>query len=449
MALPLDDVEEQLVQLHRIVWTAAGATALAAMLLAFLIARRITGPLQELTAGVERIAAGDYGHRVYIASKAEVGQLAETFNHMSTRLAAQFAQMEEDRHQLRAILSGMIEGVVALDTHQQILFVNDRAAQLLQFPPPAAIGRKLWEVVRQPALQEIVRRALASPEPHHEELRLTGPAARNLTVHAAQLEGMPSRGIILVLHDTTELRRLERLRQEFVANVSHELKTPLAVIKACVETLLDGAVDDPEHRGRFLERIAEQSERLHALILDLLSLARIESEAEVFELREVALADVVHACLERHRARADAKSQQLEAMPPVRDGDTPWVALEAVAWADEEAVGQILDNLVDNALKYTPAGGHITAHWGCHNGEAFFAVEDTGIGIAETELPRIFERFYRVDKARSRALGGTGLGLSIVKHLVQAMNGRVEATSRPGQGTRFTVRLPAPTASRS
>jgi two-component system phosphate regulon sensor histidine kinase PhoR len=440
------------------------------MALAFGLARRITRPLQDLTEGAERIAAGSYGHKVYVAGNDEAAALARTFNRMSERLAGQFAQLEEDRQQLRAILSGMIEGVVALDARQHILFVNDRAAQLLEFRPGPAVGRKFWEVVRHPALQSIVKRALDLPEPYQEELNWHGPAIRSLTVHAARLTGAPSRGIILVLHDTTELRRLEQIRQEFVANVSHELKTPLSVIKACIETLLDGAADDPQHRGPFLERIAEQADRLHALILDLLSLARIESGTEAFEFQAVPLGPVVAACLERHRARAEAKGQTLVAIPPEDDKVTRWqgdkgteemqpdcpspchhVTLSPchplTAWADEEAVGQILDNLVDNAVKYTPPGGRIAVRWRAENGQACLEVEDTGIGIAETDLPRIFERFYRVDRARSRELGGTGLGLAIVKHLVQAMHGSVVAASQPGQGTRFTVRLPRPPAS--
>ncbi|HZT79852.1 MAG TPA: ATP-binding protein, partial [Gemmataceae bacterium] len=231
-----------------------------------------------------------------------------------------------------------------------------------------------------------------------------------------------------------ELRRLERLRQEFVANVSHELKTPLSVIKACVETLLEGAVDDPEPRGRFLGQIAEQADRLHALILDLISLGRIESGEEALERGPVPLGPAVAACVERHRARAEAKGQRLE-VEPGPEG--------LAAWADEEAVAQVLDNLVDNAVKYTPAGGRIAVRWRAEEGQTFLEVEDTGIGIPEPDLPRIFERFYRVDKARSRELGGTGLGLSIVKHLAQAMGGGVAVRSAVGRGTTFTVRLPA------
>jgi two-component system phosphate regulon sensor histidine kinase PhoR len=358
---------------------------------------------------------------------------------MSQRLASQFAEIEADRGQLRMILSGMVEGVVGVDADQRILFANERASKLLGLHPSATTGRKLWEVVRRRAIQEILRRALADPEPHQEELNWDGPGAKSLTVYAARMPGSPPRGAVLVLHDTSELRRLERLRQEFVANVSHELKTPLAVITACVETLLDGAVDDLQHRGPFLERIAEQANRLHALILDLLTLARIESAEGAFETEAVALAPAVAACLERHRARADANNQVLEAVPPSPAAET---SEELAALADAEALSQILDNLIDNALKYTPAGGRISVRWRADGSQLCLEVQDNGIGIPEQDLPRIFERFYRVDKARSRELGGTGLGLSIVKHLVHAMHGSVHATSRLGHGTTFHVRVP-------
>ncbi len=432
VALPLDQVQHQLAEIQRLVWSGAALTGLAAMLIAFLLARGLVRPLRELTQGAEQIAAGDYGHKVFAAGRDEVSTLARTFNHMSAQLRAQFRQLEADRQQLRAILSGMVEGVVALDAEQRILFVNDRAAQLLEFRSQAVVGRKLWEVFRVRSLQEMVTRALTGTEPCQEELRWAGPAPRSLLVHAARLTESPARGAVLVIHDTSELRRLERVRQEFVANVSHELKTPLAVIKACVETLIDGAVDDLENRTSFLDQIDDQADRLNALILDLLSLARIESGTEMFEFQEVALERVAAACLERHQARAEGNQQVLTA-----DGATP-----VLAWADEEALSQILDNLVDNALKYTPAGGRIQVRWWAQGDAVCLEVQDTGIGIAERDLARIFERFYRVDRARSRELGGTGLGLAIVKHLAQAMHGSVAATSRLGQGTTFTVRLP-------
>jgi two-component system phosphate regulon sensor histidine kinase PhoR len=460
VALPLDRVQDQLAWYHRLVWTAALATAAVALLVALWLARRISRPLQELTEGAERIAAGGYGHKVYAVGSDEIAALGRAFNSMSEHLEEQFTQLAEDRQQLRMILSGMVEGVVALDGEQRVVFANERAAQLLGFPPKAVVGRRLWEVVRRSGLQEVVQRAMAGPEPSRQELSWSGTATQNVTVHAARLEGTPPRGAVLVLHDTTELRRLERLRRDFVANVSHELKTPLSIIKACVETLLEGAADDPQHRGPFLQQIADQGDRLHALILDLLSLARIEAGTEAFEFQEVRLTSVVAACLERHRRRAEAKKQILEAVasgqwPVASDNSTPRspgtshlpLATTLAAWADPEAVQEILDNLVDNAVKYTPEGGRIRVCCHAEDGVVCFQVEDNGIGIPEQDLPRIFERFYRVDKARSRELGGTGLGLSIVKHLAQAMHGSVGVSSEVGKGTTFTVRLPrAPVA---
>jgi two-component system phosphate regulon sensor histidine kinase PhoR len=398
-------------------------------------ARSLDKPIRELTQAAQHIGQGDELPHVALDGLDEMTALGQTFNRMSDRLADRIARLEEDRQQLRTILSGMVEGVVALDSEQRILFANDRASHLLELTAQNPVGRRLWEVVRQRALLDVVQHALGHPEPARLEINLTGAPTRTLTVHAARLPGEPPRGAVLVLHDTSELRRLERVRQEFVANVSHELKTPLSVIKACVETLLLGAVEDAQNRGVFLERITEQSDRLHSLILDLLSLARIESGEELFELTAASVPAAVHACLERHSARAEARGQSLT----MREDDDG-----VEVWADEEAFDQILDNLVDNAVKYTPEGGRIHVAWRLDGEQVCLEVSDNGIGIPEADLVHIFERFYRVDKARSREMGGTGLGLSIVKHLVQAMHGTVRATSRVGQGTTFAVRLPRP-----
>jgi two-component system phosphate regulon sensor histidine kinase PhoR len=436
----------------RMVWRTAGLAGLFVLFVTLSLARFLVPSLEELTHAADSIAQGQFGQKVYGAQTEGVKALARSFNHMSEQLAIQFAQVEEDRQQLRTILSGMVEGVIALDGSQRVLFANDRAAQLLEFQIESIVGRKLWEVVRVRALQDIVFQALDSAQPYQGELEWIGVTSRILTVHAARLLGMPARGAVLVFHDTTELRRLERLRQDFVANVSHELKTPLSVIAACVETLLDWAGEEPAMRTKFLEQIADQSTRLHSLIIDLLSLARIESGEAAFERESVLLEPLVISCLERHRARAEAKNQLLEPVPPHWHDNEPQSQLrpsangaaEVIAWVDEEAASQILDNLVDNAVKYTPEGGRIRVRWGSEDGSAYLEVEDSGIGIPESDLPRIFERFYRVDKARSREMGGTGLGLSIVKHLVQAMKGSIQATSQLGQGTKFLVRLPMP-----
>lgn len=433
---PLGNIQDEAGGTPRLIWIVGTLTAASVLVLTFWLAWRLAVPLEELTAGAQRIAAGAYGHKVYAGGKDEIGVLSRAFNTMSVRLEEQFAQLEEDRRQLRTVLSGMIEGVVAIDADERILFANDRAAQVLEFGTIQTVGRKLWEVVRQPAINDAVGRALATKSACQEQLDWTGSGVKNLAIHVAPLTGSPTGGAVLVLHDTSNLRRLERVRQEFVANVSHELKTPLSVIKVCVETLLDGAVEDAENRSAFLEQIDEQANRLHLLIIDLLNLARIESGMEVFQLETVAFAEAVATCVERHRARVDAKDQTLEVQDPATNG----VAVSA--WADEEAVGQILDNLVDNAVKYTPTGGRISVRWHAEEDRVCLEVEDNGIGIPERDLPRVFERFYRVDKARSREMGGTGLGLSIVKHLAQAMQGSVSATSRPGQGSTFRVTLP-------
>jgi two-component system, OmpR family, phosphate regulon sensor histidine kinase PhoR len=438
VARPLDQIEEQLASLREVVATTAAFAALAALVLAAWLSRRIARPIQEVTDAAENVAAGNYGQKVYTAGGAEVARLARTFNHMSTRLQGQIAQLEQEQQLLRAILGGMVEGVVALDAEQGILFANDRAARLLDFTvggftTRGVVGRKLWDVVRQRTLLDVVQHALKTGHPQKEELNWNALANRSVTVHAARLPGDPPRGAVLVVHDTSELRRLERLRHELVANVSHELKTPLAIIKACAETLLDGAAEDPRHCRSFLTQIAEQGERLERLILDLLSLARIESGTEAFRFENVSIPEAAYDSADRQRPRAEARSQSLEVVAGQPD---LWV------WVDEEAVREILDNLIDNAVKYTPEGGQIHVRWWGEDEWACLEVKDNGIGIPAHDLPRIFERFYRVDKARSRELGGTGLGLSIVKHLVQSMRGSIVATSQVGVGTTFTVRLP-------
>jgi two-component system phosphate regulon sensor histidine kinase PhoR len=254
-----------------------------------------------------------------------------------------------------------------------------------------------------------------------------------LSVQVTPLPGNPCPGAVIVLHDTTELRRLERLRQEFVANVSHELKTPLSSIKAYAETLLNGALGDPENAQKFVGRIEEQADRLHALIQDMLSLARIESVQQPFVINPVNVEDVVRACVEDQRSRAEAKQIDISL-------DLPESALRVRA--DEEGLRIILSNLIDNAVKYTPEGGQVTVHWRSDGEMVSIDVIDSGIGISREDQSRVFERFYRVDKARSRELGGTGLGLSIVKHLAQAFGGAVDVQSSPGLGSTFSVHLP-------
>ena len=402
---------------------------------AYLLARRFTRPLTELEDGARKLAEGDFSKQIHVAGGREFVTLARAFNAMTDRLSASFGEIDHDRQQLRTILSGMVEGVVAIDAHRRVLFANQRAGELLEFDPERVVGWVLWEATRQRSLRQVVEKALAGSGPQRQELEWDGPTEKVLVLYVSRLPGSVA-GAVLVVHDNTELRRLERLRQDFVANVSHELKTPLANIRSSVETLLDGAVEDPAARGLFLQQIADQAVRQQMLIEDLLSLARIESTENGLQPEAVPVDDAVHACLDRHRTRAEAKGLTLDG---VALADTP-PALSV--WADEEGLAQLLDNLVDNAIKYTPDGGRITVRWRACGTNVRLEVEDTGIGIPEADLPRIFERFYRVDKARSREMGGTGLGLAIVKHLAQGMKGTVTVTSEVGVGSKFDITLP-------
>jgi len=434
MALPLDAVAAEIRWLHRVVWTAIGVMLLIALVLSIVIARHLSAPLVELSEAADSIARGAYGKKVLIASRDEVGNLAASFNAMSDACAAQIAQMAHDREQLRAIFRSMVEGVLVLDSDQTVVFANNAAGRLLGTPLHAAEGQKIWQVFRHRQLNEAVEKILASDEPYRCDLEWSGVERRDLALQGARLPGAPNGGAVLVFHDITHLRKLETMRQDFVANVSHELKTPLAAIQAMVETLLDGAIQDPEHNVRFLERIRESADRLHRLVQDLLTLGRIESSQATLDLEPIFLSVSVDACIARHADRAKAKDLRL-AVEPAPDA--------VVALADEDALAEILDNLVDNAIKYTPSGGMITLRWLSEENEAVVQVSDSGVGIPEKDLPRVFERFYRVDKARSRELGGTGLGLSIVKHLVQSLGGAVTASSQLGRGSTFTIRLPS------
>jgi two-component system phosphate regulon sensor histidine kinase PhoR len=394
--------------------------------------RRLRGPITQLTDAAHALAQAPVNRTVPVAADDELGILTSAFNDMSQALADTIARMDQERQQLRAVFRSMAEGVVVIDAEQRIQFLNEAGGRLLHLGLDQARGKKVWELLRHRQILEAVEHILREDR-YHCEIEWHGADPRVFSVHGTRLPGVPLRGAVLVLHDITHLRRLERVRQDFVANVSHELKTPLAAIKATVETLLDGAIDDADHNVKFLGRVHENAERLHLLVQDLLTLSRIESGDERMDTGPLPVSQVIESCISRQEDRALAKQLRLVQLPP----DEPLAAL-----ADEEALAQILDNLVDNAIKYTPSEGEITLRWEARDRWVVIEVADTGVGIPEKDLSRIFERFYRVDKARSRELGGTGLGLSIVKHLVQALGGSVHATSQLGFGSTFTVQLP-------
>ncbi|MGE5195662.1 MAG: ATP-binding protein [Deltaproteobacteria bacterium] len=399
---------------------------------AYLNSRRIARQLESVSDVVGQMSAGEFDKRVPPRGREQMEELAALIDQTQLHLKSRIADLEASRNQLRTVLNSMVEGVIAIDSEQRVLLVNEAACRLFPIHESTAVGRPLWELVRSPQLQHWTSAALSQSGPVGGELELKAAVPRVLSVRVAGLPGPIAAGAIVVASDISQLRRLEQVRQEFVANASHELKTPLASIKACVETLLDGALEDVDIRVRFLQTVNEQTERLDKLVRDLLALTRIESQERPPVLHPVPLADVVELCVNRHRQYAERKEMHLVTTPPP----------EAVqVLADEESLEQILDNLIDNAVKYTNAGGTVNVRWQVQGDRCRIDVEDTGIGIPQAHLPRIFERFYRVDRARSRELGGTGLGLSIVKHLVQILGGTVAVSSRLGKGTTFTVEL--------
>lgn len=421
-------------------WNAYAGYALVVGLLmiatGYAVVAHLVGPVRSLTDAAAAMAEGDYRQRAFVANRDELGTLAKSFNTMSAELGERLDELQESDRQQATVLGGMIEGVVAMDDRQHVLFANAAAGKLFGFLPPEVVGRPLLEVVRNHPLHLAANAAIDAQTPQRLEIEWD---QRVLSVQVTPLVGEPA-GAIAVLHDTTELRRLETLRRDFVANVSHELKTPLSTIKANAETLLRGAVDDKEHRTKFLTAIGEQSERLEDLIHDMLNLARIESAQQPYEIDTVSVAEAVTSCLNDYAPRAEAKRIDLASVAANGSAD-------AQVRADRKGLRVILGNLVDNAIKYTPSGGEVRIRWEATSpGKSPMVrieVIDTGFGIPEEKLARVFERFFRVDEARSRELGGTGLGLSIVKHLAQSFGGQVSVENRPDHGAVFAVMLPA------
>ena len=432
-SLPDAQLQRHFDRIRRLVWLFASVVTVVAIAGSYALVARIIYPLMTVTARPNASPMANSIGRLTSRVVMSWACSAKSFNRMSRELSSRISQLRERGDQLAAVLGGMAEGVIAVDDHTRILFANESAGRQLDFNASKVKGRPLLTTIRHERLHQSVRRAIATGRPVTAEIELHGPTIGSLIVHATPLPGEPCPGVVMVLNDMTEIRRLESLRQDFVANVSHELKTPLSSIKAYAETLREGAIHDQQHNTLFVQRIEDQANRSHQLILDLLALARIESGQKTYEIDDVEVQPVAEACLEHHAPSAEAKLIHLAI-------EAPPVAV--LVRTDEEALRQILDNLVNNGIKYTSERGRVTVRWRPEKDDAVIEVVDTGIGIAPEDQARLFERFYRVDKARSREHGGTGLGLSIVKHLAQFFGGSVGVESTPGEGSVFYVRLP-------
>ncbi|MBN2171777.1 MAG: PAS domain-containing protein [Candidatus Krumholzibacteriota bacterium] len=437
-ALPLAAVDDQLGRFRSAVTFGALLAAAFALLVGAAAAGRIIRPLNALAEQARGLARGEKRGRVIAPGRDEVAELARSFASMADELNDRLARLTDERNKLEAILAGMVEGVVAVNREERVLHMNGVAGRLLGADPEASIGRPIWEVARMPDVGEAVTRCIEENVAVSRESHQTGPdGERIIELYGSPLagDGGPA-GAVLVLHEVTELRRLESVRRDFVANVSHELKTPLTAIRGLVETMEDDQAMDADTRRRFLAKIGGQAERLAAQVADLLALSQLEAGDRPVERERLDLGEVVRGAFGALATAADRAGLVYEAEMP---GSPLAVLGERLAL--ERAVG----NLLDNAIKYTPRGGRISLRLERAGREAVVEVADTGIGIEPRHHKRIFERFYRVDKARSRALGGTGLGLAIVKHVVLSHGGRVELDSQPGRGSRFRLYLPLAT----
>ncbi len=440
VALPLDQVTQLTSRVRRTIALASLSVGILVLPLLFWLAKKTTLPILEMADVAARIARGDFSKRVPMHGGNELSGLASTLNAMSAQLEARLRELDREKAGLGAILSSMTEGVLVVDAVGRILLANRSLRTQFQIGEEA-MGRTVLEVFRNRALEELAADTLGGRETIRErEVTFATPQERVFDVKAASLlfQNGAGGGTVIVFHDITRLQQLETHRRDFVANVSHELRTPLAIIKGYIETLLDEPPPGRDESSRFLQTIQKHSIRLEALIADLLSISALESQQARLQLESFSLSTMAGAVIRELEPEARNKSISVaceisNTLPPVR--------------GDSGRLHQVLFNLLDNALKYTQSGGRVTIRASSTDREIECVVCDNGPGIASEHLPHLFERFYRVDRARSRELGGTGLGLSIVKHIVLAHGGRVWVESQLEKGTSFHFSLPRSTPS--
>ncbi len=443
VASPLTQVDHALRSVYtHILWAGLAVAAVTAVL-SLLISRRISRPIAAIEQVAQRFAAGEMDVRVPTPASAELAALADSLNKMAAQLGERITTITEQRNELGAVLSSMAEGVLAVDSKGRIVSLNPAAAALLGIDPAQVQNRHVEEVVRNVDLQEFVRQTLAGVLPGEMDMSLPINGGRSFRLHGACLTDARGRrrGAVIVLNDMTQIRRLENVRRDFVANVSHELKTPVTSIQGFVEALVEGGIQEPAQVQKYLNIVARHASRLNAIIDDLLTLSRLEESGErrgdtqgpaslrfIPSLVKPVLEEAIHLS----SIKANEKRITIDLVCPD----------DVEARINSPLLEQAVMNLIDNAIKYSPEGSRVRVEASRREEEVVIAVTDEGCGISVEHLPRIFERFYVVDKSRSRKLGGTGLGLAIVKHIIQAHGGRVTVDSAPGKGSTFTLYLP-------
>jgi two-component system phosphate regulon sensor histidine kinase PhoR len=404
-----------------------------ALILGSVLASQTTGPINRMIQVSRKFSEGDFSRRIFQAPGDEIGELAATLNKMAQDIENKIKEAGAQNQKITAILNSMIEGVIVVDKSGCVISVNHTVEKMFGISAQEAKGRFLLETVRNNDISEALSRVLETAEPISAEISLVLPVRRIFQINAAPVfDNKSVAGCLAVIHDITEIRRLETMRKDFVANVSHELKTPLTSIKGFVETLLEGALEDPAHNRDFLKIIQEHAGRLDHLVSDLLSLSYLESKEAVFERKSFDINRQTEDVLSGFKAQL--KKKRITIVNGLPKG--------LLINGDQEKINQVLTNLIDNAIKFNKENGSVKIVSQEAGGQVKIVVEDSGAGIPAKDLPRIFERFYRVDKARSRELGGTGLGLSIVKHIVELHSGNVGVESAEGLGSKFWFTIP-------
>lgn len=435
LGVPLAEIDSALAQFRWRLWGASALVLLASAALAFLFSRATAHRVQQLRRFADHVAAGEFQHLAAEREGNELSALARALNTTAARLDESLGLLRRERDRVRTILQSMVEAVAVVGPDERLLFANPAFCRMLGQDPSLVEGRPFLECIRQPELLRLIRQACQSQKGMETELEFS-PAASGAApaFYSVIISPLPAEdgGAVLVMHDVTELRRLERVRRDFVANISHEFRTPLTAIQGFAETLLSGALDDRENARRFLQIIRDHAARLGRLTAELLRLSEIEARKLELDRRPLDVRNLLEACAETARFDAAQKRIALSVQSPP---DLPPLL------ADSNLLHEALQNILDNAIRYTPDGGSVTLSASRSGDHLVLAVQDTGIGIPKAEQARIFERFYRVDPARSRELGGTGLGLSIARHLVELHHGRIEVESEVGRGSTFRILL--------
>jgi len=433
-----NEINQEILEIQTFVWVFALILSVLTSGLMALFSMRSMQPLSAFAQATRQVSIGKYDTDLAIRGRDdEWGDLSEAFEQMQTELNRREQHLLQNSQRLEAVLSSMIEGVLAIKPSGEVMLANGAACRMLKLTHPEIFGKKLLEIVRIPELAQAIEKTQLQRTFSKTEFKTISGSQRTLKARVSILANEEKPGVAIVLHDVTELRQLETMRQDFVANVSHELKTPLASIKAYAETLRLGALHDNDKNMQFVEQIEFQAELLNQQILDLLQLARVESGKKTLTITDFEINPICKASYQQFAEIAAERKLdfQLNLTQP-----------SPVINADMKSIETIVKNLVVNAIHYTPENGSITIATYNKNDSAVIEVKDTGIGIAQDQQKRIFERFYRVDKARSRDMGGTGLGLAIVKHLAQSNGGSVHLESRLGKGSCFEIHLPLKTS---